>query len=95
MSQQARHHAAPSKAAVEQNTSITGQTFTLDDFDIGKKLGAGRFGNVYMAREKRHGFLLALKVLMSPVFLLARDALRLHFMAVWAVALSALVMATV
>ncbi|CAH0547411.1 unnamed protein product [Brassicogethes aeneus] len=38
-------------------------TWTLDDFDIGKPLGKGKFGNVYLAREKRSKFLVALKVL--------------------------------
>ena len=62
LNQQPWHQPAHLKTGVKQNTNSAGQTFTLDDFDIGKKLGAGRFGNVYLAREKRHGFLLALKV---------------------------------
>ncbi|XP_050517186.1 aurora kinase A-B-like [Diabrotica virgifera virgifera] len=39
------------------------QKWTLGDFDIGKPLGKGKFGNVYLAREKRSKFLVALKVL--------------------------------
>lgn len=35
----------------------------LSDFDIGKPLGKGKFGNVYLAREKKSKFLVALKVL--------------------------------
>jgi len=35
----------------------------LSDFDIGKPLGRGKFGNVYLAREKRSKFIVALKVL--------------------------------
>ena len=27
--------------------------WTIDDFDIGKPLGRGKFGNVYLAREKK------------------------------------------
>lgn len=27
--------------------------WTLSDFDIGKPLGRGKFGHVYLAREKR------------------------------------------
>ena len=27
--------------------------WTLKDFDIGKPLGRGKFGNVYLAREKK------------------------------------------
>jgi len=37
--------------------------FTLDDIDVGKRLGSGKFGNVYMARCRRTGFVFALKVL--------------------------------
>lgn len=34
----------------------------LDDFDIGKPLGKGKFGNVYLAREKSSRYIVALKV---------------------------------
>ncbi|NXF06575.1 AURKA kinase, partial [Smithornis capensis] len=37
--------------------------WALDDFDIGRPLGKGKFGNVYLAREKQSKFILALKVL--------------------------------
>ena len=39
--------------------------FSLDDFDLGKKLGRGKFGCVYLARYKRtpQPFICALKVL--------------------------------
>nr|ACI01432.1 serine/threonine protein kinase A [Euglena gracilis] len=35
----------------------------LSDFDIGKRLGHGKYGSVYLARERRTKFLCALKVL--------------------------------
>jgi len=35
----------------------------LDDFEIGKALGKGKFGNVYLARERSTQFIVALKVL--------------------------------
>ena len=35
----------------------------LSDFDIGKPLGRGKFGNVYLAREKNSKYIVALKVL--------------------------------
>uniref|UniRef100_A0A8C5QTJ2 non-specific serine/threonine protein kinase n=1 Tax=Leptobrachium leishanense TaxID=445787 RepID=A0A8C5QTJ2_9ANUR len=35
----------------------------LEDFEIGRPLGKGKFGNVYLAREKQTKFILALKVL--------------------------------
>lgn len=34
----------------------------LDDFDIGRPLGKGKFGNVFLAREKNSKFVVALKV---------------------------------
>jgi len=37
--------------------------FSLSDIDVGKRLGAGKFGAVYVARERRTGFIFALKVL--------------------------------
>ncbi|KAK2144620.1 hypothetical protein LSH36_743g01027, partial [Paralvinella palmiformis] len=35
----------------------------LQDFDIGRPLGKGKFGNVYLAREKQSKYIVALKVL--------------------------------
>lgn len=37
--------------------------FTREDFDVGKRLGAGKFGTAYVARERRSKFIFALKVL--------------------------------
>lgn len=37
--------------------------FHLGMFEIGKPLGKGKFGRVYLAREREHGFICALKVL--------------------------------
>ncbi|NXC50813.1 AURKA kinase, partial [Penelope pileata] len=37
--------------------------WSLDDFEISRPLGKGKFGNVYLAREKQSKFILALKVL--------------------------------
>ncbi|KAM6989086.1 LOW QUALITY PROTEIN: aurora kinase C-like [Passerculus sandwichensis] len=39
------------------------RSFSLEDFEVGRPLGKGKFGNVYLARERRSGFLVALKVL--------------------------------
>ncbi|XP_052815927.1 aurora kinase-like isoform X2 [Mya arenaria] len=52
----------------DQNTSENAGTpkkkeLTLANFDIGKPLGKGKFGNVYLAREKTSKFIVALKVL--------------------------------
>lgn len=40
-----------------------GQKWSLDDFEIGKKLGSGKFGRVYLAREKRSKYIVALKTM--------------------------------
>lgn len=37
--------------------------WVITDFDIGRPLGKGKFGNVYLAREKRSKFIVAMKVL--------------------------------
>lgn len=39
------------------------KSWSLDDFDIGRPLGKGKFGNVYLAREKKSKYIVALKVL--------------------------------
>ncbi len=37
----------------------------LDDFEIGRSLGRGKFGYVYLAREKKTHYIVALKVLLK------------------------------
>ncbi|VDK45902.1 unnamed protein product [Anisakis simplex] len=37
--------------------------WTLDDFEVGRPLGKGKFGNVYLAREIASKFVVAIKVL--------------------------------
>lgn len=39
------------------------KVWSLSNFDIGRPLGRGKFGNVYLAREKESKFVVALKVL--------------------------------
>lgn len=39
------------------------KSWSLINFDIGRPLGRGKFGNVYLAREKETKFVIALKVL--------------------------------
>ena len=38
---------------------------TLLDFEIGKPLAEGKFGHVYVARERKSKFIVALKVVMK------------------------------
>eukprot|EP01088_Endostelium_zonatum_P020101 TRINITY_DN7247_c0_g1_i2.p1 TRINITY_DN7247_c0_g1~~TRINITY_DN7247_c0_g1_i2.p1 ORF type:complete len:259 (-),score=53.01 TRINITY_DN7247_c0_g1_i2:34-810(-) len=37
--------------------------WSLADFEIGRKLGSGKFGNVYLARERKSKYIVALKAL--------------------------------
>lgn len=37
--------------------------WTIDDFEIGLPLGRGKFGHVYLAREKKSKFICAIKIL--------------------------------
>jgi Protein kinase domain len=48
-----------------------GQRWKLDDFEIGKPLGQGKFGRVYLAREKKTKCIVALKVLQKSQLLRA------------------------
>ena len=40
-----------------------GEDLALSQFEVGRKLGKGRFGDVYMARDLRSGFVLAIKMI--------------------------------
>jgi serine/threonine protein kinase len=51
---------SPLDRALAQDTT---PIFSRRDIDIGKKLGSGKFGSVYVARERRTGFIFALKIL--------------------------------
>jgi serine/threonine protein kinase len=48
-----------------------GQRWSLKDFEIGKPLGRGKFGSVYLAREKRTKYIVAIKVLQKSQLLKA------------------------
>mmetsp|Transcript_456 Transcript_456/g.1286 ORF Transcript_456/g.1286 Transcript_456/m.1286 type:complete len:324 (+) Transcript_456:65-1036(+) len=48
-----------------------GQRWSLKDFEIGKPLGKGKFGSVYLAREKRSKYIVAIKVLQKSQLLKA------------------------
>ena len=69
---------AAKASAAAPNTEASGaapadkRCWQLSDFDIGKPLGRGKFGNVYLAREKRTNYVVALKV--QPSRDLARPA---------------------
>ncbi|XP_028552358.1 MAP/microtubule affinity-regulating kinase 3-like [Dendrobium catenatum] len=42
---------------------MAAEEWQLDDFEIGKFIGEGKFGKVYLAREKQSGYVVALKVI--------------------------------
>jgi len=44
------------------HSSRVKRTWGLDDFEIGRPLGRGKFGSVYLAREKATQYIVALKV---------------------------------
>ncbi|KAM8756898.1 aurora kinase A [Acanthopagrus schlegelii] len=52
----------PAKTESEK-ASDSSKRWSLENFDIGRPLGKGKFGNVYLARERQSKFILALKVL--------------------------------
>ncbi len=49
--------------SILQESSVPLRQYTLDDFEIGRKLGKGKFGKVYCVKDKRTGFVCALKVM--------------------------------
>ncbi|KAI2656658.1 Aurora kinase B [Labeo rohita] len=49
----------PGRVPVRSNS----KKFSIKDFDIGRPLGKGKFGNVYLARERKLKVIVALKVL--------------------------------
>ncbi|CAN0330307.1 unnamed protein product, partial [Laminaria digitata] len=48
-----------------------GKHWSLSDFEIGLPLGKGKFGSVYLAREKKTHYIVALKVLQKNQLLRA------------------------
>lgn len=53
--------APSSPAPLGASASQPARRWSLSDFDIGRPLGRGKFGNVYLAREKQSKFIVALK----------------------------------
>ncbi|KAJ3069915.1 spindle assembly checkpoint kinase [Podochytrium sp. JEL0797] len=50
-------------AAPQQQNGADERRWSLADFDVGRALGKGKFGRVYLAREKKSGYVVALKIL--------------------------------
>ncbi|KAL3899877.1 MAG: hypothetical protein SGCHY_001731 [Lobulomycetales sp.] len=58
--------AASKKRVIKPQKAVFKKDFKqwrLDDFEVGKALGKGKFGRVYLAREKASGHIVALKLL--------------------------------
>ncbi|KAJ1554136.1 spindle assembly checkpoint kinase [Cladochytrium tenue] len=49
-----------------------GRQWTMSDFDVGRALGKGKFGRVYLARERSQGYIVALKVLFKKELIESR-----------------------
>lgn len=58
-----------SAEAIRKSNPLSGvgpqqpRQYSLENFEIGRKLGKGKFGKVYCVREKSHGYVCALKVM--------------------------------
>lgn len=50
-------------ATAPETQQVVVKNWCIDNFDIGCPLGKGKFGNVYLARDRESRFILALKVL--------------------------------
>uniref|UniRef100_A0A2P2I3I6 Aurora kinase n=1 Tax=Hirondellea gigas TaxID=1518452 RepID=A0A2P2I3I6_9CRUS len=55
--------AAATKKTTVAAASVTDESWSINNFEIGRPLGKGKFGNVYLAREKNSKYIVALKVL--------------------------------
>ncbi|KAI9304275.1 aurora kinase A [Cunninghamella echinulata] len=60
-----------------QQQYIDKTTWIIEDFDVGKHLGTGKFGNVYMAKEKSSEKVVALKILIKKEI---QEANVVHFL---------------
>lgn len=49
--------------SILQESNVPLRNYTLNDFEIGRKLGKGKFGKVYCVKDKKTGFVCALKVM--------------------------------
>lgn len=54
--------ASSSSETGKQPTMSSRKRWQLSDFDVGRPLGRGKFGNVFLAREKESKYIVALKV---------------------------------
>jgi len=53
----------PNLRCSDEEKDATRDRWSLKDFEIGRPLGNGKFGHVYLARERKSGFIVALKII--------------------------------
>lgn len=53
----------PSEGKEGLNTNVNLKKFSIENFELIKNLGRGRFGDVFLAREKKTNFIVALKII--------------------------------
>lgn len=58
-----KENIAPNKAIEPKASKPGARTWTIDDFEIGRPLGQGKFGRVYLAREKQSKYIVGIKIL--------------------------------
>ena len=51
------------RATNPQSRQFNPEEWSINDFEIGKPLGKGKFGHIYLAREKKSKYLVVLKIL--------------------------------
>ncbi|KAJ3190659.1 spindle assembly checkpoint kinase [Irineochytrium annulatum] len=56
----------------QSDDSSDEKRWSLKDFDVGRALGKGKFGRVYLAREKKSGYVVALKILFKSELIEAK-----------------------
>lgn len=74
ISENRENHFDPSNAAVPRAAHPgikSAKNWSLKDFEIGKPLGRGKFGDVYLARERKNQFVVAIKVIKKKQLLKA------------------------
>ena len=75
---------SPATNNLTSNLLNSTKRWTLKDFEIGKPLGRGKFGDVYLARERKSKFIVAIKVSINRILraydLRCRDAKAKHIL---------------
>jgi aurora kinase len=66
-----KHSRTQASGDTAEKQARQGQRWSLDDFEIGKPLGRGKFGSVYLARERKTKYIVAIKVLRKSQLLKA------------------------